>query len=212
LGLRCLPGGPGGICGAAAAPSEVGRLLSSMHRRAPAGPAAETRRPWWGKKRVEVARDAAGGQQGTARQAARPPDRTDSCSSRSSARCAVIAAAPATERSSRETAPLQPFVQDPDRPLAPSEGSNDGSRDRGRAASGAACERPPPDLPAADLPLGRAGHPRARARTGGAEGASGRRTAAGPRSSGSWAHAEEQDRRQRGSASAAADARLRWGR
>jgi hypothetical protein len=37
-----------------------GGLLSLLNRRAPTGPAADPRRPRWGKKRVEVARDAAG--------------------------------------------------------------------------------------------------------------------------------------------------------
>ena len=78
-----------------------------------------------GKEASEVARDAAGGLEGGDRQAGgAAPDRTDSCTSRSSSRCAAIAAAPATERSSRKTAPPQPFVSDPVRPLAPSEGSN----------------------------------------------------------------------------------------
>ena len=78
-----------------------------------------------GKEASEVARDAAGGPEGGDRQAGgAAPDRTDSCTSRSSSRCAAIAAAPATERSSRKTAPPQPFVSDPVRPLAPSEGSN----------------------------------------------------------------------------------------
>jgi hypothetical protein len=78
-----------------------------------------------GREASEVARDAAGGPGSGDRQAGgAAPDRTDSCTSRSSSRCAAIAAAPATERSSRKTAPPQPFVSDPDRPLAPSEGSN----------------------------------------------------------------------------------------
>ena len=89
--------------------------------------------------------------------AARLPDRTNGCTSRSSARHAADVAAPATERSTRKTS-LQPPVLDPDRPLAPSEGSNDGSRDRRRAAASAGPERPPPDLPTADLPIGGAGH------------------------------------------------------
>ncbi len=78
-----------------------------------------------GKEASEVARDAAGGPEDGDRQAGgAAPDRTDSCTSRSSSRCAAIAAAPATERSSRKTATPQPFVSDPVRPLAPSEGSN----------------------------------------------------------------------------------------
>src|SRR5688572_4389810 len=62
-----------------------------------------------GEEASEVARDAAGGPERGDRQAGgAAPDRTDSCTSRSSSRCAAIAAAPATERSSRETAPPQP--------------------------------------------------------------------------------------------------------
>jgi hypothetical protein len=191
-------------------------VLSSLYRRAPAGPAAETRRPCRGKKRVEVARDAAGGprnRNGDARQAARSPDRTDSCTSRSSARCAVAAAAPATERSSPETVPPQPSVLDPERPLAPSEGSNDGSRHRGRAARGA--ERPSPHLPTADVPVGRAGDPRARARPGGAargaaRGAEGtnrsRATrASDERSNDHGPEPQEQDRGHRGADSPTSD-------
>ena len=84
---------------------------------------SQKRRSWWGKRvRWRATPPAARKRDRQAGGAA--PDRTDSCTSRSSSRCAAIAAAPATERSSRKTAPPQPFVSDPDRPLAPSEGSN----------------------------------------------------------------------------------------
>ena len=126
-----------------------------------------------GEEASEVARDAAGGpeEQGDRLAGGAAPDRTDSCTSRSSARRAANAAAPAMERSSRTTARPQPSVLDPDRPLAPSEGSNHGSRDRGGAAPSDARGRTPPDLPAPDVSVGRAGHPSARARPGRAEGA-----------------------------------------
>jgi hypothetical protein len=99
--------------------------------------------------------------------AARPPDRTNGCTSRSSARRATNVAASATEHPSRKTPP-QPTVLGPDRPLAQSEGSNDGSRDRSRAGKGAGRQRPPPDLPTADLPLGGAGYQSPGTRAGGA--------------------------------------------
>ena len=133
-----------------------------------------------GEEASEVARDAAGGpesEQGDRLAGGAAPDRTDSCTSRSSARRAANAAAPAMERSSRTTARPQPSVLDPDRPLAPSEGSNHGSRDRGGAAPSDARGRTPPDLPAPDVSVGRAGHPSARARPGRAEG--GRQAARG---------------------------------
>lgn len=76
--------------------------------------------------------------------AARPRTGTNGCTSRSSAPRAADAAAWAKEHPSRETACPQPFSLDPDRPLAPSEGSNDGSRDTGRAARGGGRERAPP--------------------------------------------------------------------
>jgi hypothetical protein len=91
----------------------------------PSRAGSQKRRSWWGKKRVRWrATPPAAPEAGIAKAGGAAPDRTDSCTSRSSSRCAAIAAAPATERSSRKTAPPQPFVSDPDRPLAPSEGSN----------------------------------------------------------------------------------------
>ena len=110
-------------------------------------------------------------QRGSPGKAARPRTGTNGCTSRSSAQRAADVVAWAMEHPSLKTACPQPFSPDPDRPLAPSEGSNDGSRDRGRAATGAGCERAPPDLPTADLPVGRTSDPRPRARTGGAAGA-----------------------------------------
>jgi hypothetical protein len=57
--------------------------------------------------------------------AARPRTGTNGCTSRSSARRAADVVAWATERSSRKTAFTQPSSLHPDRPLAPSEGSNE---------------------------------------------------------------------------------------
>jgi hypothetical protein len=52
-------------------------LLSLLHRRAPPGPAADPRRPRWGKKRVEVARDAAGGLTEDRQAGGAAPDRNE---------------------------------------------------------------------------------------------------------------------------------------
>src|SRR6185503_20732281 len=79
------------------------RLLSLVHRRAPTGPAADTRRPRWGKKRVEVARDAAGDpRRGAPGRRRGPRTGTNGCTSRSSAPRAADVAAWAEEHPSRE--------------------------------------------------------------------------------------------------------------
>ena len=60
-----------------ATPSRPEGLLSLLHRRAPPGPAADPRRPRWGKKRVEVARDAAGGLTEDRQAGGAAPDRNE---------------------------------------------------------------------------------------------------------------------------------------